>query len=184
VAGAAAPRAAKSTGAAVVVAGPGVTGDAAGGVVFAAGGPLRFGSTGAVLVTAACARLADDVAGAAAGVCVAAGTSGPAAWVLVAGCRPWAAWAVTGASGCPAVGEAVWCPVGEPAAGCCGDVPVAKAGSAAPAAALRTVPDALVADCPGAPADGTSAAPAPEPETELVVSAEAVPAAGRAALLT
>ncbi|MFZ0756475.1 MAG: hypothetical protein WAN00_22135 [Trebonia sp.] len=51
-------------------------------------------------------------------------------------------------------------------------MPVAKAGSAAPAAALRTVPDALVADCPGAPADGTSAAlarPAPEPETELAV---------------
>jgi hypothetical protein len=59
-------------------------------------------------------------------------------------------------------------------------VPVAKEGSAAPAAALRTVPDALVADCPGAPADGTSAAPArpaPEPETELVVSEEAVSAA-------
>jgi hypothetical protein len=52
-------------------------------------------------------------------------------------------------------------------------VPVAKAGSAAPAAALRTVPDALVADCPGAPADGTSAAlarPPPAPETELAVS--------------
>jgi hypothetical protein len=72
-------------------------------------------------------------------------------------------------------------------------VPVAKAGTAAPAAALRTVPDALVADCPGAPADGTSAAlarPTPEPETELAVSeeavppAEAVPAAERAALLT
>ncbi|MGC1755608.1 MAG: hypothetical protein WA805_21175 [Trebonia sp.] len=72
-------------------------------------------------------------------------------------------------------------------------MPVAKAGSAAPAAALRTVPDALVADCPGAPADGTSAAlarPAPEPETELAVSeeavppAEAVPAAERAVLLT
>src|ERR1700733_12613491 len=50
----------------------------------------------------------------------------------------------------------------------------------APAAALRTVPDALVADCPGAPADGTSAAlarPTPELETELVVSEEAVPAA-------
>jgi hypothetical protein len=58
-------------------------------------------------------------------------------------------------------------------------VPFAKAGSAAPAAAVRTVPDALVADCPGAPADEASAPawPAPEPETELVVSAEAVPAA-------
>ena len=59
-------------------------------------------------------------------------------------------------------------------------MPVATAGSAAPAAALRTVPDALVADCPGAPADGTSAAlarPTPELETELVVSEEAVPAA-------
>ena len=72
-------------------------------------------------------------------------------------------------------------------------MPVATAGSAAPAAALRTVPDALVEDCPGAPADGTSAAlarPTPEPETELAVSeeavppAEAVPAAERAALLT
>ena len=106
-AGATAPRAVDSTGAAVVVAGPSVTGDAVGGVVFAAGGPLRFGSTGAVLVTAACA--------------------------------------------------------------------------------LSTVPDALVADCPGAPADGTIAAPArpaTEPETELVVSAEAVPAAERAVLLT
>ena len=74
----------------------------------------------------------------------------------------------------------------EPAVCCCGDVPVAKAGSAAPAAALRTVPDALVADCPGAPADGTSAAlarPTPEPETELAVSEEAVPAAERAVLL-
>ena len=66
-------------------------------------------------------------------------------------------------------------------------MPVARAGSAAPAAALRTVPDALVADCPGAPADGTSAAlarPAPEPETEVAVSEEAVPAAERAVLLT
>lgn len=65
-------------------------------------------------------------------------------------------------------------------------MPVAKAGSAAPAA-LRTVPDALVADCPGAPADGTNAAlarPTPEPETELAVSEEAVPAAERAVLLT
>ena len=73
---------------------------------------------------------------------------------------------MTGASGCPAVGEAV-------------------GGARAPA--LSTVPDALVADCPGAPADGTSAAPArpaTEPETELVVSAEAVPAAERAVLLT
>jgi hypothetical protein len=41
-------------------------------------------------------------------------------------------------------------------------VSVAEAGSAAPAVALRTVPDALVADCPGAPVDGTSAAPAAE----------------------
>jgi hypothetical protein len=135
-AGATAPRAVDSTGVAVVVAGPSVTGEAVGGVVFAAGGPLRFGSTGAVLVTAACA---------------------------------------------------VWWLVAEPAVGCCGDVPVATTGSAAPAAALSTVSDALVADCPGAPADGTSAAPvrpAPEPETELVVSEEAVPAAERAVLLT
>jgi hypothetical protein len=108
VAGAAAPRAVDSTGAAVVVAGPSVTGEAVGGVVFAAGGPLRFGSTGAVLVTAACADLADDVVGAAVGVCVTVGTSGPAIWVLVTSREPWAAWAVTGASGCPAVGEAVW----------------------------------------------------------------------------
>jgi hypothetical protein len=52
---------------------------------------------------------------------------------------------------------------------------------------LRTVPDTLVADCPGVPADGTSAALArstPEPETELAVSAEAVPAAERAVPLT
>ena len=65
-------------------------------------------------------------------------------------------------------------------------MPVAEAGSAAPAAALRTVPDALVADCAGAPADGTSAAPAgpaAEAETELAVSEDAVPAAERAVLL-
>jgi hypothetical protein len=72
-------------GAAVVVAGPGVTGDAVGGVVFAAGGPTRFGSTGAVLVTAACVHSADDVAGAAAGVCVTAGAGGPGVLVLVTG---------------------------------------------------------------------------------------------------
>ena len=51
-------------------------------------------------------------------------------------------------------------------------MPVAEAGSAALAAALRTVPDALVADCAGAPVDGTSAAPAgpaAEAETELAV---------------
>ncbi len=65
-------------------------------------------------------------------------------------------------------------------------MPVAEAGSAAPAAALRTVPDALVADCAGAPADGTSAAPAEpaaESETELAVFEGAVPAAERAVLL-
>jgi hypothetical protein len=60
---------------------------------------------------------------------------------------------VTGATGCPAAGEAVGWLVAEPAVGCCADVPVAEAGSAAPAAALRTVPDVLVADCPGVPAD-------------------------------
>ena len=60
----------------------------------------------------------------------------------------------------------------EPAVGCCGDVPVA-----APAAALRTVSGALVADCAGAPADGTSAAAAgpAEPETEVAVSEDPVP---------
>jgi hypothetical protein len=152
VAEATAPRAVDSTGAAVVVAGPSVTGDAVGRVVFAAGGPLRFGSTGAVPVTPACARAADDVVG----VCVTVGTSGAAALVLLAGCRPWAAWAVAGASGCPAVGEAVWRPVAEPAVGCV--VPVVEAGGAAPAAALRTVPDVLVADCPGPPVGGTGAA--------------------------
>jgi hypothetical protein len=65
-------------------------------------------------------------------------------------------------------------------------VPVAEAG-AAPAAALRTVPDALVADCAGAPADGTSAVPtgpAVEPETELAVPEDAVPAAEPTVLLT
>jgi len=65
-------------------------------------------------------------------------------------------------------------------------VPVAEAGGAAPAAALRTVPDALAADCAGVPADGTSVAPAgpaAEPETELAVSEDAVPAAERAVLL-
>jgi hypothetical protein len=62
-------------------------------------------------------------------------------------------------------------------------VPVAGAGSAAPAAALRTVPDALVADCAGVPADWTSAGPAAGPETELAVSEEAVPAAERRVLL-
>jgi hypothetical protein len=65
-------------------------------------------------------------------------------------------------------------------------VPVAEAGSAALAAALRTVPDALVADCPGAPADGTDAplaGPAAEPEAELAVSEDAVPVAERAVLL-
>jgi hypothetical protein len=85
--GASAPPNVDSAGPAVF-AGPSVTGDAVGGVVFAAGGPLRFGSTGAVLVTAACAPLADDVVGAAVGVCVTAGTSGPAALVLVTGGRP------------------------------------------------------------------------------------------------
>ncbi|MGC1755607.1 MAG: hypothetical protein WA805_21170, partial [Trebonia sp.] len=97
-----------STGATVVVAGPCASGDAVGGVVFAAGGPLRFGSTGAVLVTAAGAHVAGDAVGAAVGVCVTVGTSGPAVLVLATGRRPWAAWAVTGASDCPAVGEAVW----------------------------------------------------------------------------
>jgi hypothetical protein len=154
VAGATAPRAVDSTGAAVVVAGPSVTGNAVGDVVFAAGGPLRPGSTGAVLVTAACARLADD----AVGVCVTAGTSGPAVVVLVTARGPWAAWAVTCASGCPALGEAAWWPVAVPAVGCGGVVPVVEAGSAAPAAALRTVPDALAADCPGPPVGGTGAA--------------------------
>lgn len=65
-------------------------------------------------------------------------------------------------------------------------MPVAEAGGAAPAAALRTVPDALVADCADAPADGTSAAPAEpaaESETELAVFEDAVPAAERAVLL-
>jgi hypothetical protein len=94
---------------------------------------------------------------------------------------------VTGASGCPAAGEAVWSPVAEPADGCCGGAPVVEAGSAAPTAALRTVPDALVTDCPDPPVGGTVAAlarPAPEPEAELVASAEAVPAAEPAVLLT
>ena len=68
-----------------MVADPSVTGDAVGGVVCAAGGPLRFGSAGAVLVTAACARLADDVVGDAAGVCVTVETSGLAVFVLVTG---------------------------------------------------------------------------------------------------
>jgi hypothetical protein len=54
-------------------------------------------------------------------------------------------------------------------------VPAAEAGSAAPAAALPAVPDTLVADCTGAPVDGTSAAVAVEPETELAVFEEAVP---------
>jgi hypothetical protein len=151
-------------------------------VVAGAAAPRAVDSTGATVVVAGPCITGDAV-----GVCVTVGTSGPAALVLVIGRRPWAAWAVTDASDCPAVGEAVWWPVAEPAVCCCGNVPVAKAGSAAPAAALRTVPDALVADCPGAPADGTSAAlarPAPEPETELAVSEEAVPAAERAVLLT
>jgi hypothetical protein len=68
-----------------VVAGPGVTGDAVGGVVCAAGGPLRFDSTGPVLGTAACANLADGAVGDAVGVCVTAGTSGLAVLVLVTG---------------------------------------------------------------------------------------------------
>jgi hypothetical protein len=105
-AGATAPRAVDSTGAAVVVAGPSVTGDVVG-VVCAAGGPLRFGSTGAVLVTAVCARLADDVGGTVVGVCVAVETSGLAVLVSVTGRTPRAAWAVTGASGCPPVVEPV-----------------------------------------------------------------------------
>jgi hypothetical protein len=49
------------------------------------------------------------------------------------------------------------------------------------------VPDAFVADCAGAPADGTSAAPAglaAEPEAELAVPEDAVPEAERAVLLT
>jgi hypothetical protein len=107
VTGASAPPKVDIAGATVVVAGPCVTGDAVGGVVFAADGPLRFGSTGVVLVTAACAHVADDAVGAAVGVCVTAGTSGPAVLVLGTGRRPWAAWAVTGASDCPAV-EAAW----------------------------------------------------------------------------
>jgi hypothetical protein len=85
-AGATAPRAVDSTGTAVVVAGPCVTGDAVGGVVCAAGGPLRFGSAGAVLLTVACVCLEDDVVADAAGVCVTVVTSGAAAvFVLVTG---------------------------------------------------------------------------------------------------
>jgi hypothetical protein len=85
VAGATAPRAVDSAGVAVVVPDPSVTGGGVGGVVCAAGGPLRFGSTGAVLGTAACANLADGAVGDAVGVCVTAGTSGLAVLVLVTG---------------------------------------------------------------------------------------------------
>ena len=61
-----------------------------------------------MFVTGASAPRADDAVSAAVGVCVTVGTSGPAVVVLATGRRPWAAWAVTGASDCPAVGEAVW----------------------------------------------------------------------------
>lgn len=68
--------------------------------------------------------MADDPV-AAADVCVTVGASGLAVLVLVAG-PPFATWPVTdavalvtGASGCPAAGEAVCCPVVAPAVGSC-----------------------------------------------------------------
>jgi hypothetical protein len=60
---------------------------------------------------------------------------------------------VTGASACPAVGEAVCCPVAPPAVGGC----VLPVPAAPVTVVFWPVPDAFVPDCPEDPVDGTSA---------------------------
>jgi hypothetical protein len=69
-------------------------------------------------------------------------------WPVTGAVTTW----VAGARGCPAVGEAVCCPVAVPAVGGC----VVLVPAAPIAVLFRTVPDALLPDCAVPPADGTS----------------------------